>query len=99
MAEMVADWDHKAHPDRTVLQHAKKLLEEASECHVAAKEVMAGRNDCINVLREVADIALLCFVIANSLSANLDEFMIEKLAVLEARVKEQAQRDKERGID
>lgn len=99
MQNQILDWNNKANPDRTLLQAAKKLLEEASECHVAAKETDADRNDCINVLREAADVAILCFVIANIAGFPLESAIEEKLIILRRRMAEQRQRDLERGIE
>ena len=96
MQNQILDWNNQANSDRTLLQVAKKLLEEASECHVAAKEIDSDR---IGVLREAADVAILCFVIANIVGFPLESAIEEKLIVLRRRMTEQRQRDLERGID
>lgn len=99
MQALILDWNKRANYDRTLLQAAKKLLEEASECHVAARQTDAGKNDCVMVVREAADVAILCFIIAGLIDCELEQAIVEKLNVLNRRIHEQRRRDIERGID
>jgi len=83
--------------NRRPLVVAKKLLEEASECHIAAKQ--DGDFDWEPVIKEAADCAIVCFVLAGMAGVQLNDYMNGKLNELLARGKEeQLQRDAERGV-
>lgn len=95
LQEEIMRWHREIFSGRRPLATAKKLLEEASECHVAAK------GEPINwaaVIEEAADTAIICYVLAGMADADLEAAMRSKLAILVARGSEQKQRDQERGI-
>lgn len=91
----IMQWHHEVFSGRRPLATAKKLLEEASECHVAAK---GEPIDWFAVIAEAADTAIICYVLAGMAGADLEGAMRRKLAILVARGPEQKQRDVERGI-
>lgn len=92
-------WHNLAYQDRTLTQVGKKLLEEASECHIETREydrsVIKGTAKTIE---ECADVAICAYVIAGMLGEDLDMAIKRKLIILNSRVHQQKERDAARGL-
>lgn len=89
----IMEWHKKTFSGRRPLATAKKLLEEASECHVAAKN-----GDLVSMAEEAADCAIVCFVLADMAGKDLESLIHAKLGILAERT-DQKERDRERGIE
>ena len=88
----VMQWHRSVFGDGDVLRTAKKLLEEASEAHCAAK---LGAHFATP---EVVDTAVACYALAGICGFDLEYEVRNRVADLRRRP-DQKQRDKERGID
>jgi phosphoribosyl-ATP pyrophosphohydrolase len=113
MEQLIQDmreWHEATFPNRDPLKTAKKVLEEASELHIAVKEdvyqesrkdrqsrpglLYAGRR----ISDEIADVMICAMVLSTFFDMDLESVVLERLAVVKER-KNQPERDKARGIE
>lgn len=107
MKELVAQvkhWHEATFTGRSPLKTAKKVLEEASELHIAIKaDVTLDRGPGLwharKFLRdEMADVVICVMALASFYDMDLQDAVEKKLVELQCRVNQQ-ERDTERGID
>jgi len=75
-----------------VVRTAKKLLEEAAEAYCAASS-----GDERGLRKEICDVAIVCYSLAQMTDCQLDDEIRGRLVELRKRT-DQRQRDYERGI-
>ena len=95
--QLCHEWHSNAFEKRKPLVVAKKILEEASELHIAAKEEPTNWDE---ILKECADTAIGLYALAGMADRSLDEAIADKIVILRERGRdEQRRRDRERGME